>query len=112
MRMKRFAGVALVVLAAAGAIWAQGTLQITGEGATFPYPIYSKWFDEYHKKFSNLEINYQSQGSGAGIKAVTDGTVDFSLPAVVTLAVARISAVSPEVISDAVGVQLNTALPY
>jgi phosphate transport system substrate-binding protein len=77
MRMKRFAGFALAVLAVAGAVWAQGALQITGEGATFPYPIYSKWFDEYHKKFSNLEINYQSQGSGAGIKAVTDGTVDF-----------------------------------
>jgi phosphate transport system substrate-binding protein len=77
MRMKRSVGFALAVLAAAGAVWAAGILQITGEGATFPYPIYSKWFDEYHKKFPNLEINYQSQGSGAGIKAVTDGTVDF-----------------------------------
>ena len=52
-------------------------LLINGAGATFPYPMYSKWFDEYHKKFSNVEINYQSIGSGGGIKQVTEGTVDF-----------------------------------
>src|SRR5260221_10915697 len=52
-------------------------LLINGAGATFPNPIYSKWFDEYHKKNGNIEINYQSVGSGAGIKQVTDGTVDF-----------------------------------
>src|SRR5271155_4189041 len=75
--MKRFAGLLLVVLALAGAMWAQGTLLINGAGATFPYPIYSKWFDEYHKKFPNIQINYQSLGSGAGIKQVTEGTVDF-----------------------------------
>ena len=50
---------------------------INGAGATFPYPIYSKWFDEYHKKFPNVQINYQSLGSGAGIQQVTAGTVDF-----------------------------------
>jgi phosphate transport system substrate-binding protein len=50
---------------------------INAAGATFPYPIYSKWFDEYHKKFSNLQFNYQSIGSGGGIKQVTEGTVDF-----------------------------------
>jgi phosphate transport system substrate-binding protein len=56
---------------------AQAHLLINGAGATFPYPIYSKWFDEYHKSFSNVEFNYQSVGSGAGIKQVTEGTVDF-----------------------------------
>jgi phosphate transport system substrate-binding protein len=52
-------------------------LSLTGAGATFPYPIYSKWFDEFHKKNPNVEINYQSLGSGAGIRQVTEGTVDF-----------------------------------
>jgi len=42
-----------------------------------PYPIYSKWFDEYHQKNTNTEFNYQSVGSGAGIRQVTEGTVDF-----------------------------------
>jgi phosphate transport system substrate-binding protein len=57
-------------------------LSITGAGATFPYPIYSKWFDEYKKKNPSIEINYQSIGSGGGIRQVTEGTVDFpaSLP--------------------------------
>jgi phosphate transport system substrate-binding protein len=50
---------------------------INAAGATFPYPMYSKWFDEYHKKFPNLAFNYQSIGSGGGIKQVTEGTVDF-----------------------------------
>src|SRR5258708_35287765 len=75
--MKRIAGLLLVVLAVAGVLWADATLSINGAGATFPNPIYSKWFDEYHKKFSTIQINYQSLGSGAGIKQVTDGTVDF-----------------------------------
>jgi phosphate transport system substrate-binding protein len=74
--MKRIIGTCLVVLVLAGVLWAD-TLSINGAGATFPNPIYSKWFDEYHKKFSNIAINYQSQGSGAGIKQVTEGTVDF-----------------------------------
>src|SRR5713226_5397486 len=75
--MKRITGMLLVVLAIAGVLWADSALSINGAGATFPYPIYSKWFDEYHKKFSTIQINYQSQGSGAGIKQVTEGTVDF-----------------------------------
>jgi phosphate transport system substrate-binding protein len=74
--MKRIIGTCLVVLVLAGVLWAD-TLSINGAGATFPNPIYSKWFDEYHKKFSNIAINYQSAGSGAGIKQVTEGTVDF-----------------------------------
>jgi phosphate transport system substrate-binding protein len=49
---------------------------LTGAGATFPYPIYSKWFDAYHQK-TGVAINYQSIGSGAGIQQVKAGTVDF-----------------------------------
>jgi len=54
-----------------------GRLQINGAGATFPYPIYSKWFDEYHKLHPDDEINYQSIGSGGGIQQLKAGTVDF-----------------------------------
>src|SRR5262247_1486540 len=50
---------------------------INGAGATFPYPIYSKWFDEYRKKNTDVQINYQSIGSGGGIRQVLEGTVDF-----------------------------------
>ena len=75
--MKRISALLLFVFASAAAVWAQGTLSINGAGATFPYPMYSKWFDEYHKKNSSLQINYQSIGSGGGIKQVTEGTVDF-----------------------------------
>jgi phosphate transport system substrate-binding protein len=59
----------------AGCAFAQTTLN--GAGATFPYPIYSKWFSEYHKEHSNVEVNYQSIGSGGGIRQVQAGTVDF-----------------------------------
>ncbi len=75
--MKRITGLLLAVLALAGVLWAESALSINGAGATFPYPMYSKWFDEYHKQHSNLQINYQSIGSGGGIKQVTEGTVDF-----------------------------------
>jgi phosphate transport system substrate-binding protein len=50
---------------------------INGAGATFPYPIYSKWFNEYRKLHPDVQINYQSIGSGGGIRQVTEGTVDF-----------------------------------
>jgi phosphate transport system substrate-binding protein len=50
---------------------------INGAGATFPYPIYSKWFDEYHKLHPDAQINYQSIGSGGGIRQLQAGTVDF-----------------------------------
>ena len=56
---------------------AVGQTTLNGAGATFPYPIYSKWFSEYHKLHSDVEINYQSIGSGGGIRQVTAGTVDF-----------------------------------
>lgn len=75
--MKRIAGLLLAVSVLAGVVWADSALSINGAGATFPYPMYSKWFDEYHKKNPNLQINYQSIGSGGGIKQVTEGTVDF-----------------------------------
>jgi phosphate transport system substrate-binding protein len=74
--MKRFSGLLVVALALAGWLSAQNALLINGAGATFPAPIYSKWFDEYHKT-NGSQINYQPVGSGAGIKQVTDGTVDF-----------------------------------
>ena len=54
-----------------------GQTTLTAAGATFPYPIYSKWFSEYHKLHQEVEINYQSIGSGGGIRQVTAGTVDF-----------------------------------
>jgi phosphate transport system substrate-binding protein len=65
----------LVCLLLALPVFGQTTL--TGAGATFPYPIYSRWFSEYHKLHSDVEINYQSIGSGGGIRQVTAGTVDF-----------------------------------
>src|SRR5262245_23137644 len=60
----------------AGAVAAQ-TMQINGAGATFPYPIYSKWFAEYNKLHPNVQINYQSIGSGGGIRQFTALTVFF-----------------------------------
>lgn len=50
---------------------------LNGAGATFPYPIYSKWFSEYHKMHPDVQINYQSIGSGGGIRQLQQGTVDF-----------------------------------
>jgi phosphate transport system substrate-binding protein len=52
-------------------------VQIDGAGATFPYPIYSKWFSEYNKLHPNVQINYQSIGSGGGIRQLTNQTVFF-----------------------------------
>jgi phosphate transport system substrate-binding protein len=66
----------LALLAAATLANAQ-TVQINGAGATFPNPIYSKWFSEYHKAHPNVEINYQSIGSGGGIRQLSAGTVFF-----------------------------------
>jgi phosphate transport system substrate-binding protein len=63
-----------VLLIAAGTANAQ---KLTGAGATFPYPIYSKWFSEYSAAHPGVEINYQSIGSGGGIRQVTAGLVDF-----------------------------------
>src|SRR6476661_2058304 len=54
------------------------TITINGAGATFPYPIYSKWFDEYHKLHPDVQINYQSIGSGGGIRQLSNQTVFFA----------------------------------
>jgi len=66
---------ALVVAVCLGSASAQTNL--TGAGATFPNPIYQKWFSEYHNQHKEIAINYQSVGSGAGINQVQKGTVDF-----------------------------------
>ncbi len=62
---------------ALGATVAAQKIQITGAGATFPNPIYSKWFSEYNKLHPNVQVNYQSLGSGAGVRQITAGTVFF-----------------------------------
>src|SRR5271154_2399533 len=67
----------LLLLCAFVAMPALGQTTLNGAGATFPNPIYSKWFSEYHKLHPNIEVNYQSIGSGGGIRQVTEGTVDF-----------------------------------
>lgn len=68
-----------IVLTCAPFAAAQGGGQVllNGAGATFPYPMYSKWFDVYNKQHPNIQINYQSIGSGGGIRQVLAGTVDF-----------------------------------
>jgi len=72
VKMKWIAAVVSVVMT--GAAVAQN---INAAGATFPYPIYNKWFTEYAQAHPNVHINYQSIGSGGGIKQVSEGTVDF-----------------------------------
>ncbi len=67
----------LALLCLALALPALGQTTLNGAGATFPYPMYSKWFSEYHKAHPEVEINYQSIGSGGGIRQVLAGTVDF-----------------------------------
>src|SRR5262245_35654744 len=56
---------------------ASAQMMINGAGATFPYPIYSKWFDEYTKVDPSVRFNYQSIGSGGGQKQIMAQTVDF-----------------------------------
>jgi len=76
--MKNTFKMALAVgVIALGATVAAQKIQITGAGATFPAPIYSKWFSEYNKLHPNVEVNYQALGSGAGIRQITAGTVFF-----------------------------------
>src|ERR1051326_4458843 len=65
------------LVAALGTMACAQTINITGAGATFPAPMYTKWFDEYHKANPKIQINYGGGGSGAGIRQVTEGTVDF-----------------------------------
>jgi len=73
---KTMIALAVATLSASVTMVAQ-TTQINGAGATFPYPIYSKWFSEYNKLHPNVQINYQSIGSGGGIQQVSKETVFF-----------------------------------
>src|SRR3954469_21374466 len=75
--LHKVAATGAVVVALATGSAAQQTVRINGAGATFPYPIYSKWFAEYNKLHANVEINYQSIGSGGGIQQVIKQTVFF-----------------------------------
>ena len=77
MSVRKLLAVIAGVTALATGVTAQQTLQINGAGATFPNPIYSKWFSEYNKLHPNVQINYQSLGSGAGIRQLTNQTVFF-----------------------------------
>src|SRR6185437_11710321 len=72
LRLKSMAVVLTVMMAGAA-----GAQKITAAGATFPNPIYNKWFSEYAKAHPGVQINYQSIGSGGGIKQTSEGTVDF-----------------------------------
>jgi len=67
----------LLLWCALVALPALGQANLNGAGATFPYPIYSKWFSEYHKLHPDIQINYQPIGSGGGIRQVIAATVDF-----------------------------------
>ena len=77
MRIVKALGVLAVLLVVATLAAAQGQVLLNAAGATFPYPIYSKWFDVYHTAHPNVQINYQSIGSGGGIRQLLDKTVDF-----------------------------------
>ena len=68
---------AMALIVAPAPTVAAESLNITGAGATFPYPLYSKWFYEYSNSHPGLKFNYQSIGSGGGVKQITAGTVDF-----------------------------------
>ena len=72
VKLKWIAAVVTIMMAGAA-----GAQNITAAGATFPNPIYNKWFAEYAQLHPNVHINYQSIGSGGGIKQVSEGTVDF-----------------------------------
>jgi phosphate transport system substrate-binding protein len=67
----------LVLAALVPSLASAQTIQINGAGATFPYPIYSKWFAEYNKLHPTIQVNYQSIGSGGGIRQLTNQTVFF-----------------------------------
>ncbi|MFB2837025.1 phosphate ABC transporter substrate-binding protein PstS [Floridanema evergladense] len=56
---------------------AQGQVRLTGAGASFPAPLYQRWFSDFNKKNSNVQVSYQSVGSGAGVQQLINGTVDF-----------------------------------
>ena len=74
-----FARIALATAVLALSSAAANAIDISGAGATFPYPIYAKWADAYKKETGN-GLNYQSIGSGGGIRQLSEGTVDFGAP--------------------------------
>lgn len=77
MKRSRLLLLALMTLAAIATVkYADADLLINGAGATFPYPIYSKWFDVYAKENPGVHFNYQSIGSGGGIRMLSNRTVD------------------------------------
>src|SRR5579872_1960896 len=75
--MKKTITALTAAVALCGAALVAQTMQINGAGATFPNPIYSKWFAEYNKLHPNVQINYQPIGSGGGIRQITNQTVFF-----------------------------------
>jgi|SRR5581483_9308548 len=75
--MTRRLAVLTVLLTMVASVACAQKVLINAAGATFPYPMYSKWFEEFRKKFPSTTINYASIGSGGGIAQVTAGTVDF-----------------------------------
>jgi phosphate transport system substrate-binding protein len=76
--MRKTLVVLFLLFAGAATAGAQSNpMLLNAAGATFPYPIYSKWFDVYHTAHPNIQINYQSIGSGGGIRQLLAGTVDF-----------------------------------
>jgi phosphate transport system substrate-binding protein len=77
LTMKKTLLVVSLCLAVAAVVVAQGTMQLQAAGATFPAPIYTKWFDAYNKIHSNIQVNYQPVGSGGGIRQLIAKTVDF-----------------------------------
>src|SRR4051795_8698378 len=91
----RTLSIGILTLAALPVLGASKLL-INGAGATFPFPLYSKWFSTYNKMHPDVRINYQSIGSGGGIKQVTEKTVDFG---------ASDAPMSDEELSKAPGIQ-------
>jgi phosphate transport system substrate-binding protein len=77
MRIVKVLSVLAVLLTVATLAVADGSVLLNAAGATFPYPMYSKWFDVYRQSHPSVQINYQSIGSGGGIRQLIDKTVDF-----------------------------------
>jgi phosphate transport system substrate-binding protein len=77
MKTRSVLAVAVLMVLASGIAWTQAPVNLNGAGATFPFPMYSKWFDEYHKMHGSVQINYQSIGSGGGITQLSNKVVDF-----------------------------------
>ncbi len=69
--------ISTILLVVAGRVSAPSQILVNGAGATFPSPIYAKWFDEFHRVRSDADINYQSIGSGGGIRQLQAGVLDF-----------------------------------